>query len=154
MNYRDFRNHSAITCENPRKKENGRMKKHWKKRLLCGILACMLVLEYIPAPAFASAEEGLCEHHTFHTAECGYLAAVEGHECGHVHTEECYQYVTACVHEHDETCGYGEGACGHVCSQETGCVKQVVDCHHVHDESCGYVEAVPESPLHFRMRGM
>ena len=66
------------------------MKKHWKKRLLSGILACLLVAEYIPAPAFASAEEGLCEHHTFHTAECGYLAAVEGHECGHVHTEECY----------------------------------------------------------------
>ena len=122
------------------------MKKHWKKRLLSGILACLLVAEYIPAPAFASAEEGLCEHHTFHTAECGYLAAVEGHECGHVHTEACYQYVTACVHEHDDTCGDAEGTCGHVCSQETGCVIKTEACRHDHDGSCGYVEATAEQP--------
>ena len=122
------------------------MKKHWKKRLLSGILACLLVAEYIPAPAFASAEEGLCEHHTFHTTECGYLAAVEGHECGHVHTEACYQYVTACVHEHDDTCGDAEGTCSHVCSEETGCVIKTEACRHDHDESCGYVEATAEQP--------
>ena len=146
MNYRDFRNHSAIICENPRKKENGRMKKHRKKRLLSGILACLLVAEYIPAPAFASAEEGLCEHHTSHTAECGYLAAVEGHECGHVHTEACYQEVTVCVHEHDDTCGDAEGTCGHVCSEETGCVIKTEACRHDHDGSCGYVAAAAEQP--------
>ena len=125
------------------------MKKHWKKRLLCGILACMLVLEYIPVPIFASEADGLCPHHTSHTPECGYLAAVEGHECGHVHTEECYQYVTDCVHEHDDTCGDAEGTCSHVCSEETGCVTRTEACQHVHDESCGYVEAVPESPCTF-----
>ena len=125
------------------------MKKHWKKRLLCGILACMLVLEYIPVPIFASEADGLCPHHTSHTPECGYSPAVEGHECGHVHTEECYQYVTACVHEHDETCGYEEGTCSHVCSEESGCVTRTEACQHVHDESCGYVAAVLESPCAF-----
>lgn len=125
------------------------MKKHWKKRLLCGILACMLVLEHIPVPIFASETDGLCPHHTSHTPECGYSPAVEGYECGHVHTEECYQYVTACVHEHDETCGYGEGVCGHVCSEESGCVTRTEACQHVHDESCGYVAAVLESPCAF-----
>ncbi|MGN1026777.1 MAG: leucine-rich repeat domain-containing protein [Faecousia sp.] len=125
------------------------MNKHWKKRLLCGILACMLVLEYIPVPIFASEADGLCAHHTAHTPECGYSPAVEGHECGHVHTEECYQYVTVCVHEHDETCGYAEGACGHVCSGESGCVTRTEACQHVHDESCGYVAAVLESPCAF-----
>lgn len=45
-----------------------------------------------------------CEHHTEHTADCGYVEAVEGQECSHEHTEECYLTETKCVHEHSPEC--------------------------------------------------
>lgn len=134
------------------------MKSNLGKRLLSVALAGILVLGCVPAAAFAAEADGLCAHHTQHTADCGYSAAVEGHACGHEHTEECYQTVTECVHTHDgcgyvpaveghgcdcqpddsgeivhtEGCGYVEPKeevpCGHSCSVETGCVKQVLNC--------------------------
>lgn len=150
------------------------MKENCFKRITSGILAGILVLGYIPSTAFA-AEDGLCEHHTQHTEACGYSAAVEGHECGHEHTAECYQSVTECVHSHGdcgyvpaveghgcdcqpnenseivhtEGCGYEEAVaevpCGHVCSEENGCITKVLNCQHQHDDSCGYVEEKAES---------
>lgn len=61
---------------------NERMKK------VFSILLCLcVVLQYVPATAFAAAEDGLCAHHTEHTAACGYVAAVEGSPCTHEHDE-------------------------------------------------------------------
>ena len=57
---------------------NERMKK------VFSILLCLCMMaQYVPITAFAvtTAENGLCEHHPVHTAECGYVAAVEAHEC-------------------------------------------------------------------------
>ena len=155
------------------------MKTNWFKRTLCSILAFVMVLGYVPATAFASEADGLCEHHTRHTTDCGYSPAVEGHECGHAHTEECYQSVTKCVHVHGdcgyvpavegqscdcqpdengeivhtEGCGYVEAVaevlCGHVCSEETGCVTKELNCQHQHDTACGYVEEAVGSPCTF-----
>lgn len=36
--------------------------------------------------------------------------------------------------------------CSHVCSEESGCIKQELDCQHEHDDECGYVPAVEGQP--------
>lgn len=154
------------------------MENHWLKRVSSAILAGVMALHCIPMATFA-AEDGLCEHHTQHTEACGYSAAVEWHECGHEHTDECYQSVTECVHVHGD-CGYvpavegqdcecqpdengeivhsdgcgfveavAEVPCGHVCSEESGCIIKVLTCQHQHDSECGYVEGKEESPCTF-----
>ena len=48
------------------------MKHTLGKRMLCGPLVCFMLLGYIPAGALAAESDGLCEHHTQHTEECGY----------------------------------------------------------------------------------
>lgn len=129
------------------------MKQKMLKRMLCGLLACVLALGYIPVPAHAAQIDGLCPHHTQHTPECGYSAGVAGGPCTHVCDAGCYQTVTQCTHVHGD-CGYAEGAaesvCTHVCSVESGCVAVIPDCHHVHDDSCGYVAEIPESPCTYQ----
>ena len=129
------------------------MKQKMLKRMLCGLLACVLVLGYVPVPAHAAEIDGLCPHHTQHTPECGYSAGVAGSPCTHVCDAGCYQTVTQCTHVHGD-CGYAEGAaesvCTHVCSVESGCVAVIPDCHHVHDASCGYVAEIPESPCTYQ----
>lgn len=37
----------------------------------------------------ADSEDTYCEHHPEHTEECGYVEAVEGQPCTHVHDGEC-----------------------------------------------------------------
>lgn len=96
------------------------------------LLAAAVVLQTMPFGGTAvSASEsnggGLCEHHTEHTADCGYREAEPGHECTHEHTEDCYQTV----------------------EKEDGSTTEELDCHHEHDESCGYREAAEESPCTF-----
>lgn len=124
------------------------MKTNWFKRTLCSILAFVMVLGYVPATAFASEADGLCEHHMQHTQECRYSPAVEAHDCGHEHTDDCYDTVTECVHTHDD-CGYVEAVagvpCGHICSLESGCIQRVMNCQHQHDSECGYAEEKTES---------
>ena len=151
------------------------MRNKMLKRMLCGVLACVLVLGYVPVPAHAAEMDGLCPHHPEHTAECGYFAGAAGSPCTHVCDAGCYQTVTQCTHVHGdcgyvpampgqdcgclpdengilihvEGCGYAEPTaeipCGHVCSVESGCVVVIPDCHHVHDDSCGYAEEIPAS---------
>lgn len=36
--------------------------------------------------------------------------------------------------------------CSHVCSVESGCIKQELDCPHEHDDECGYAPAVEGQP--------
>ncbi|MDY4490709.1 MAG: leucine-rich repeat domain-containing protein [Candidatus Faecousia sp.] len=120
------------------------------KRTLCCLLSMILILGNLPVFSFAEESDGLCEHHTVHTSECGYSPAIPGSPCTHEHTQDCYQTVAECIHVHDDACGYneeaGDSSCAHVCSEEYGCFRLVPDCRHAHDESCGYAEAVPEQP--------
>ena len=37
-------------------------------------------------------------------------------------------------------------ACSHVCSAESGCIKQELNCKHEHNEECGYAPAVEGQP--------
>ncbi len=113
-------------------------------------------------PAFAQ-EGGLCQHHREHTKECGYREGKPGHACSHEHQPDCYTLVTRCVHRHDQDCYpqedlWGSVAtpsnskkrrpenCSHVCSQESGCIREVLNCPHKHGEDCGYVPAQEETP--------
>lgn len=132
------------------------------RRLLSLALSVVMVLTVLPMPSIAAEGDGLCEHHPEHTADCGYVAAVEGHDCGHVCGEECYTVTTDCQHVHDESC-YSDGvlpaegeekaadACAHTaCTEESGCVTKAHTCTHKHDGSCGYVEAVAGSPCTYQ----
>ena len=69
----------------------------WKsgRRLLSLALSIVMVLSLLPIPSIAVEGDGLCEHHTAHE-NCGYVAAVEGHDCAHVCGDECYTVTTDC----------------------------------------------------------
>lgn len=157
-----FRKHSVVDFLDG---EKGRKRKGSRLRQSMGfLLAAALVFNTLPASGLAVSasgrEVGLCEHHTKHTPDCGYM---EAQPCIHEHGEECYTTVTECVHTHTDGCypeaeeteaSAGEGNatasdaedrepenCTHQCSEESGCITKVLDCHHEHDESCGYKEA-------------
>ena len=134
-----------------------------RKRLLSFIICGAMAFSAGPLTAFAGDSVytgGLCEHHTEHNEECGYIEAAEESPCTHEHTEECYRLVTDCVHEHTEEC-YLDGtlpaegeektadACAHVCSEESGCVTKELDCEHEHSDECGYVPAKEGTPCTF-----
>ena len=114
---------------------------------------------------------GLCAHHTEHDEACGYVEGIAESPCTHEHSEECYHEVTSCTHEHTPDCYPAEDssipedgtassedtespevtpseptACSHVCSEESGCIKQELDCQHEHDDECGYAPAVEGQP--------
>ena len=122
----------------------------------------------------ATETSGLCAHHTEHDDTCGYVEGIAGSPCTHEHSEECYTKVTSCIHEHTGDCypasdssipedgttssedteapevapseAAEPSACSHVCSVESGCIKQELDCMHEHDEECGYAPAVEGQP--------
>ena len=101
---------------------------------------------------------GLCEHHTQHNAQCGYVEEQKAHACNHVHTADCYVKELVCEkeetkgHTHEAAC-YGEDGilqCGqeeeafHVNTED--CYEQKEDCHHVHDADCQYAAYRPGQP--------
>ena len=147
-----------------------------KKRLFAAFVSLCLIVSMLPTMAFAEAgvqdsgttigASGLCEHHTEHTADCGYTEGTAEIPCSHEHTEDCYTLVTECVHEHTAECYPAESvsentatpsepgeaeptACTHECSKESGCITKTSDCKHEHDETCGYVPATAGTPCTF-----
>ena len=75
------------------------MKKYRKeltKRIVAFMLTVILAANMIDLSVFAATQNGtvitggLCEHHTEHTAECGYEEAVEGSSCTYT-CSECSQ---------------------------------------------------------------
>ena len=95
------------------------------------LLSIALLAGNIPASVFAedNSRQGLCPHHQTHEG-CGYVAAVTGAACGHIHDDSCYQ--VSCAHVHGD-CSYAEAVPG-------------VECDHQHDSACGYAAAVEEIP--------
>lgn len=77
-----------------------RMRK-MSKKFLAVVLAIAVVLGGCPVSAKAEEDKG-CIHHTEHTAECGYISAVEGVTC--TCTEKDENNITV----HTEGCGYVE----------------------------------------------
>lgn len=69
----------------------------------------------------------MCVYHQQHNEECGYVAPVEGSDCQHEHSDECYKQELVCTQDHEH-------------SDE--CYQKVLVCHHQHDDTCGYKEAV------------
>ena len=157
-----------------------------KQKFLSLLLAASMVMTMTASPVFATegdAQEanaftigtnGLCEHHTEHTVDCGYTEGTPETPCTHEHTEDCYTLVTECVHEHGPECYPEESAetaeaesvsgntatssepeeqepsaCTHVCSEESGCITEILDCKHEHDAACGYTPATQGTPCTF-----
>ena len=131
------------------------MKIHRFRRGLYAVLALVLVLSLVPVSAMAAEEDGLCEHHTAHDAQCGYAPAVEAANCTHACTESPECFGTECVHVHEITCYNTEGSlsCHHVCANSPDCSEAVHNCIHEHDEECGYREAQEEIPCAFFVNG-
>lgn len=101
-----------------------------KMKMLLSVLLCLsMVLSYVPVPALAAED---CTHHPQHTADCGYVAAVQGQECNHECSDACKEEKKACVHDCKTAgCTYVEPVEG-------------VDCDHVcGDGTCAYRAAVP-----------
>ena len=59
----------------------------WLSVLLC---VCIILpdLNGFTLAAQIDGQDGLCEHHPAHSADCGFVEAVEGRPCAHVHSEE------------------------------------------------------------------
>ncbi len=101
------------------------------KRLFSAIVSLCMIVSLLPTTAFAEAgvqdsivitgTSRLCEHHTEHTADCGYTEGTAEIPCSHEHDESCGGLTDpeACNHTHDEACGYipaTEGTpCTYVC---------------------------------------
>ncbi len=94
-----------------------------KQRFLSLLFSGVLLFSAFPVNAFAiesgGPDSGLCEHHTVHTAECGYTDRQPGN-CTHVCSEEngCIKKELDCQHEHNEDCGYAPAAGGRPCAFE------------------------------------
>ena len=145
-----------------------------KRKIISMLLCGAMLVSHCTPPAFVEAQtittaDGMCEHHTEHTEDCGYTAGTPETPCAHEHTEDCYTEVTKCVHEHTPECytekteesTSGDDAvtadteerepenCTHLCSEESGCITKEWNCPHEegqHDESCGYVPAEEGTP--------
>ena len=118
------------------------MRVNEKMRKALSILLCLcMLLQNAPVMAFAVTTDNLCEHHTEHTAECGYREGSAGSACTHEHSEDCYA-ILECLHTCGEECADG---CTHECTVDNGCITMELDCHHVHGD-CGYSEGTAEVP--------
>ena len=135
-----------------------REEKAMRKRIFAAFVCLCMMVSLVPSRAYADGTDntvytgGLCEHHTQHDSACGYSEATTETPCTHEHTEDCYTVVTNCVHGHTEACyseGNAEPICGHVCSEESGCITKELNCKHEHDASCGYVPATEGTPCNF-----
>ncbi len=141
-----------ISIPTPKHLKSESRKRVLMRRYLAAVLCGCMVAPTIGSIAMATEEQpakdptGLCEHHTVHDANCGYVEAVEGAECQHTHDENC-GYVEAkdevpCYCPWDEAAGmvvHAEG-CGYQAPVEGQ------PCNHVHDADCGYAEAVEGQP--------
>lgn len=108
--------------------------------------------------------ESPCTHE--HSEDC-YTKVTS---CTHEHTSDCYPASDSSIPEDGTTSSEGESVedttpsddesgknatlpeaaeptqCSHVCSVESGCIKQELDCKHEHNEECGYAPAVEGQP--------
>ena len=127
------------------------MAKRWLAVILCLCMIFPSAVTLVSAAEEPAYTGGPCEHHTEHTAECGYVEAMEGQLCTHVHDGNCgYQEPTEEI-PCDKGCTDDDGD-GNIDHQE-GCAYQLAmaeqPCTHVHNEDCGYVEAVEGKPCTF-----
>ena len=127
------------------------MAKRWLAVILCLCMIFPSAVTLVSAAEEPAYTGGPCEHHTEHTAECGYVEAMEGQLCTHVHDGNCgYQEPTEEI-PCDKGCTDDDGD-GNIDHQE-GCAYQLAmagqTCTHVHNEDCGYVEAVEGKPCTF-----
>lgn len=125
-----------------------------RHQLLAAFLSvCMILSLFNGIAAFAEPPEGvnetgLCEHHTEHTAECGYAEPAEGKPCAHIHDETCGYAEPGegapCAHTHDNACGYSEGTEEIPC--DMGCADTDGDGQVNHAEDCAYTPVGGGSP--------
>lgn len=119
--------------------------------LLCAALLVGQTGMTVYAEETSSSNRGggvLCEHHPEHTEECGYVEAVKGHRCEHVHTDECYTDELICGYDDDDMDLATDSSATHVHKKK--CYE--LDCPHErgeHDDDCGYIEAVKGQPCGF-----
>ena len=92
-----------------------------RKRIFAAFVCLCMMMALVPSMAYANDTVytgGLCEHHTEHTAACGYTKGTAENPCSHEHNESCGGLTdpAACNHSHDETCGYVPATAGTPCT--------------------------------------
>ena len=140
-----------------------KLKKRIAALLMTGVMICSISpMNVLAVENSKQYMDGLCEHHTEHTADCSYTERTAEFPCSHEHMEDCYTLVSECVHEHTAECYPIESVsentatpselekiepteCIHECSEKSGCITKALDCRHEHDSECGYTEAAPET---------
>ena len=129
-----------------------------KKRLLACLLTAAMLVSLFPLPVLAAEAEpytgGLCPHHQEHTEDCGYIEAVEGQPCGHVHDGDRGFVEAAEEIPCDMDCAETDEDSQIIHGEECGYVPEVegVPCQHEHDGGCGYVPADPGQPCGYVCR--
>ena len=129
-----------------------------KKRLLACLLTAAMLVSLFPLPVLAAEAEpytgGLCPHHQEHTEDCGYIKAVEGQPCGHVHDGDRGFVEAAEEIPCDMDCAETDEDSQIIHGEECGYVPEVegVPCQHEHDGGCGYVPADPGQPCGYVCR--
>ena len=115
-----------------------------KKRLFAAFVCLCMIVSLLPTMAFA--EAGVQDKMNVSAADredglgrSGIVTSESG-LCEH-HTQ------------HDESCGYTEGAaeipCSHEHNESCGGLTDPEACNHSHDEACGYVPATAGTPCTF-----
>lgn len=115
-----------------------------KKRLFAAFVCLCMIVSLLPTMAFA--EAGVQDKMNVSAADredglgrSGIVTSESG-LCEH-HTQ------------HDESCGYTEGAaeipCSHEHNESCGGLTDPEACNHSHDEACGYVPATEGTPCTF-----
>ena len=92
-----------------------------RKRIFAAFVCLCMMMALVPSMAYANDTVytgGLCEHHTEHTAACGYTKGTAENPCSHEHNESCGGLTdpAACNHSHDEACGYVPATEGTPCT--------------------------------------
>lgn len=115
-----------------------------KKRLFAAFVCLCMIVSLLPTMAFA--EAGVQDKMNVSAADredCLGRSGIVTSESG------------LCEHhtQHDESCGYTEGAaeipCSHEHNESCGGLTDPEACNHSHDEACGYVPATAGTPCTF-----
>ena len=115
-----------------------------KKRLFAAFVCLCMIVSLLPTMAFA--EAGVQDKMNVSAADredCLGRSGIVTSESG------------LCEHhtQHDESCGYTEGAaeipCSHEHNESCGGLTDPEACNHSHDEACGYVPATEGTPCTF-----
>ncbi len=102
-----------------------RKQKKQRKRINAALLCICMLLCLVSAPVSA-AETGEKAGSHKHTSDC----YIWTEKCVHEHTPECYPQTDIAENEASSSNAVEPTECGHICSEESGCITKELNCHY------------------------